>query len=43
VRTFGDVVFTGGAIAMALQMVLGLLGKESTQQQSGLGLDEARA
>ena len=27
VRTFGDVVFIVGAIAMALQVVLGLLGK----------------
>ena len=27
VRTFGDVVFIGGAVAMALQVVLGLLGR----------------
>ena len=27
VRTFGDVVFIVGAIAMAAQVVLGLLGK----------------
>ena len=28
VRTFGDVVFIGGAIAMALQVVLGLVGRQ---------------
>ena len=27
VRTFGDVVFIAGALAMALQVVLGLRGK----------------
>ena len=27
IRTFGDVVFIVGAIAMALQVVLGLMGK----------------
>ncbi len=27
VRTFGDVVFIVGAVAVALQVVLGLLGK----------------
>jgi nitric oxide reductase subunit B len=31
VRTFGDVVFIVGAIAMALQVVLGLLGKTAAQ------------
>jgi nitric oxide reductase subunit B len=27
IRTFGDVVFIVGAVAMALQVVLGLMGK----------------
>ncbi|MNF12417.1 hypothetical protein D3C80_2138910 [compost metagenome] len=30
VRTFGDVVFIAGAIAMALQVVLGLMGKANS-------------
>jgi nitric oxide reductase subunit B len=42
VRTFGDVVFIGGAIAMALQVVLGLLGKQPLHAQPGQRLGQAR-
>ena len=38
VRTFGDVVFITGAVAMALQVVLGLLGKKSALVIPGVGL-----
>jgi nitric oxide reductase subunit B len=33
VRTFGDVVFIVGAVAMALQVVMGLLGKSPAKSQ----------
>lgn len=35
VRTFGDVVFIVGALAMALQVVLGLRGRTTDQQAAG--------
>ena len=38
VRTFGDVVFIIGALAVALQVVLGLLGKKPALVLSGDGL-----
>ena len=38
VRTFGDVVFITGAVAMALQVVLGLLGKKPALVIPGVGL-----
>ena len=34
VRTFGDLVFIGGAVALALQVVLGLANKEQASQQA---------
>ena len=42
VRTFGDLVFIGGAVAMALQVVLGLLGKAPALPEPGRRLSEAR-
>ena len=42
VRTFGDVVFITGAVAMALQVVLGLLGKKPALVTPGVGLAGAR-
>jgi nitric oxide reductase subunit B len=42
VRTFGDVVFIGGAVAMALQVALGLWAKDAPQQQPGQRLGQAR-
>jgi nitric oxide reductase subunit B len=41
VRTFGDLVFIGGAVAMALQVVLGLLGKAPAARPA-TRLDPAR-
>ena len=43
VRTFGDLVFIGGAVAMALQVVLGLLGKTPALPEAGRRLSEARS
>lgn len=42
VRTFGDVVFIVGALAMALQVVLGLLGQAPALPQPKRRLSEAR-
>jgi len=41
VRTFGDVVFIIGALAVALQVVLGLLGKKPALALPGKGLQKA--
>ena len=43
VRTFGDVVFITGAVAMALQVVLGLLGKKPALATPEVGLSMARS
>ena len=43
VRTFGDLVFIGGAVAMALQVVIGLLGKTPALPDTGRRLSEARS
>ena len=43
VRTFGDLVFIVGAVAMALQVVLGLLGKTPALPDTGRRLSEARS
>ncbi|MDO9072956.1 MAG: nitric-oxide reductase large subunit [Rubrivivax sp.] len=42
-RTFGDVVFMVGAIAVALQVVLGLLGRSPALPQPMRSLGEARS
>ncbi len=42
-RTFGDVVFMVGAIAVALQVVLGLLGRSPALPQPARSLGEARS
>jgi len=34
VRTFGDLVFIGGAVALALQVVLGLANKGQSSRQA---------
>lgn len=43
VRTFGAVVFITGAVAMALQVVLGLLGKKPALAAPEVGLNMARS
>ncbi|WP_309681449.1 nitric-oxide reductase large subunit [Polaromonas sp.] len=43
IRTFGDVVFITGAVAMALQVVLGLLGKQPALAAPGSRLEPAGA
>lgn len=42
-RTVGDVVFITGAVAMALQVVLGLLGRKPELAAPGARLSSARA
>ncbi|MDO8341549.1 MAG: nitric-oxide reductase large subunit, partial [Candidatus Woesebacteria bacterium] len=42
VRTFGDIVFIVGALAMSLQVVLGLLGKSPARVLPGQRLSDVR-
>ncbi|MGE3928460.1 MAG: nitric-oxide reductase large subunit, partial [Lautropia sp.] len=43
VRTFGDVVFIAGAVAMAWQVVLGLIGRTPALPRAGAPLGTAGA